>query len=143
MDSGYPNRKGYLAPYKNQRYHVPEFQNGGRPVGLKEVFNYHHSSLRNVIERTFGIWKMKWRILLKIPSYHEDKQKKIIVATMALHNFIRDSALVDNDFARAQKNEDYVDGDMSTNHSAHNVTIAMDDVDMIDLRDAIATALVA
>src|SRR6266498_3997646 len=26
VDSGYPNRVGYLAPYRNQRYHVPEFQ---------------------------------------------------------------------------------------------------------------------
>jgi hypothetical protein len=26
VDSGYPNSKGYLAPYKGQRYHVPEWQ---------------------------------------------------------------------------------------------------------------------
>jgi hypothetical protein len=24
MDSGYPNRKGYLAPYKAQKYHIAE-----------------------------------------------------------------------------------------------------------------------
>jgi hypothetical protein len=28
IDSGYPNRKGFLAHYKGQRYHVPEFQGG-------------------------------------------------------------------------------------------------------------------
>ncbi|WVZ58087.1 hypothetical protein U9M48_008395 [Paspalum notatum var. saurae] len=42
---------GFLAPYKGQRYHVPEWQNGRHPVGSKEMFNYTHSSLRNVIER--------------------------------------------------------------------------------------------
>jgi hypothetical protein len=26
VDSGYPNRTGYLAPFKEQRYHVPDFQ---------------------------------------------------------------------------------------------------------------------
>ena len=35
-------------------YHLPEFQGGQRPSGLKEVFNHAHSSLRNVIERSFG-----------------------------------------------------------------------------------------
>jgi hypothetical protein len=25
VESGYPNRKRYLAPYKGQRYHIPEF----------------------------------------------------------------------------------------------------------------------
>jgi hypothetical protein len=25
VDSGYPNRKGYLAPYKGTKYHLPEF----------------------------------------------------------------------------------------------------------------------
>ncbi|KAL6636963.1 hypothetical protein ACP70R_024535 [Stipagrostis hirtigluma subsp. patula] len=28
VDSGYPNKKGFLAPYKGQKYHVPDFQRG-------------------------------------------------------------------------------------------------------------------
>ncbi|WVZ69578.1 hypothetical protein U9M48_018346 [Paspalum notatum var. saurae] len=69
VDSGYPNRPGYLAPYKGTKYHLPEFRQGPGPSGKKEVFNYVHSSLRNVIERSFGVLKMKWRILKKLPSY--------------------------------------------------------------------------
>jgi hypothetical protein len=94
VDSGYPNRKGYLAPYKGQKYHISEWQ----PIGSKEVFNYAHSSLRNVIERLFGVLKMKWRVLLSLPSFSLTKQSKIIIACMTLHNFIRESALHNRDF---------------------------------------------
>jgi hypothetical protein len=136
VDSGYPNRKGYLAPYKGQRYHITEFQNAGQPIGLKELFNHAHSSLRNVIERSFGVLKMKWRILLKMPSYSMEKQSKIIIACMALHNFIRDSNLSDNDFDTLASDETYVDGDAGTTTS-----YVGDEEDMGDVRDAIAQAL--
>jgi hypothetical protein len=59
VDSGYPNRIGYLAPYKGTQYHLPKFHQGPMPRGRKENFNYAHSSLRNVIERSFGVLKMK------------------------------------------------------------------------------------
>jgi hypothetical protein len=59
VDSGYPNRQGYLAPYRGTKYHLPEFQQGPMPRGKKEVFNFAHSSLRNVIERSFGVLKNK------------------------------------------------------------------------------------
>ncbi|KAJ9553150.1 hypothetical protein OSB04_017195 [Centaurea solstitialis] len=62
VDDVYPNTKGYLAPYKdmNIRYHLPDFQRGHTtamraPRGPKEKFNYHHSSLLNNIEQTFGV----------------------------------------------------------------------------------------
>jgi hypothetical protein len=88
VDSGYPNRPGYLAPYKGTKCHLPEYQEGPKPQGKKEIFNFAYSSLRNVIERSFGVLKMKWRILLHMPSYAPHKQSQIIVACMALHNFI-------------------------------------------------------
>jgi hypothetical protein len=113
IDLGYPNQKGYLAPYKGHRYHIPEFQSGSQPIGLKEIFNHVHSSLQNVIERAFGVLKMKWRILLDVSGYPIEKQIIIIIiACMALHNFIRDSNLSDVDFDRCVSNEMYADGDM-------------------------------
>ncbi|CAN6380572.1 unnamed protein product [Urochloa humidicola] len=36
VDSGFPNRPGYLAPYKGTKYHLPEFRQGPRPRGKKE-----------------------------------------------------------------------------------------------------------
>ncbi|WVZ58991.1 hypothetical protein U9M48_009201, partial [Paspalum notatum var. saurae] len=101
-----PNLLGYLAPYKGTKYRpVPTRQD---QVGKKVVFNYVHSSLRNVIEHSFGVLKMKWRILKKLPSYPLAKQSKIILACMALHNFIRESALVDMDFEMCDRDENYV-----------------------------------
>ena len=100
VNSGYPNHPGYLAPYKETKYHLPKYRNGPEPQGKKEIFNYAHSSLRNVIERSFGVLKMKWRMLLQMPSYPPHKQSQIIVTCMALHNFIRTSGIVDRDFDR-------------------------------------------
>jgi len=136
VDSGYPNRKGFLAPYKGQRYHVSEWRHGHQPVGLKEVFNHAHSSLRNVIERSFGVLKMKWRILKNLSSYPVNKQSKIIVACMALHNFIRECDLEDPHFE-----EDVEDDSPHPTYDDDGGT--GDDVDMNAFRDAIATAMVS
>ena len=32
VDAGYPNKDGYLASYKGERYHVPDFQRGAPPT---------------------------------------------------------------------------------------------------------------
>jgi len=110
VDSGYPNRLGYLAPFKGSTYHIPEFRRrSGRPPQRKyEMFNYLHSSLRNVIERSFGVLKQKWRILKGISSFSTRTQKHIVLACMALHNFIRDSKLHDEEFDRCDADEDYL-----------------------------------
>jgi hypothetical protein len=137
VDSGYPNRKGYLAPYKGQKYHISEWQNARQPIGSKEVFNYAHSSLRNVIERLFGVLKMKWRVLLSLPSFSLTKQSKIIIACMTLHNFIRESALHDRDFDEV--------GPSSSSHDVplgESSSTTSDELDMSAFRDAIANALV-
>jgi hypothetical protein len=93
-------------------------------------------TLRNVIERSFGVLKMKWRILLNVPSYSMEKQTKIIIACMALHNFIRDSNLSDVHFDTLASDETYVDGDMGASTSD-----VVDHEDMGGVRDAIAQAL--
>lgn len=36
VDAGYPNRDEYLAPYKGQLYHVPEWRNDPPPNGSLE-----------------------------------------------------------------------------------------------------------
>ena len=42
-----------------------------------------------MIERTFGVWKNKWRIIRNMPSFSFHIQILIVFATMALHNFVR------------------------------------------------------
>jgi hypothetical protein len=80
---------GYLTPYKGEKYHLPDFRLAGRGNKIEERFNYVHSSLRSMIERTFGVWKNKWRILRQMASYDIEDQRNIVVATCVLHNFIR------------------------------------------------------
>jgi hypothetical protein len=104
------------------------------------MFNHLHSSLRNVIERSFGVLKMKWRILQHLPSYPMEKQIKIIIACMALHNFIRDSALDDELFPQCVANEDFVpDVDEATTSQPH--VNGEEESDMNILHDTIADGL--
>jgi hypothetical protein len=137
VDSGYPNREGFLAPYKGQRYHVSEWQHH-QPVGLNEVFNQAHSSLINVIEQSFRVLKMKWCILLYLPSYDVDKQAKIIVGCMGLHNFIREYNLDDSDFEL-----DVQDIGHGSQSSLAGEGTSGDEIDMGALCEAIAVAMVA
>ena len=77
-------------------------------MGKEETFNYAHSAMRNSIERNFGILKGKWRALKNLPRFKPRRQKKIIVACMALHNYIRDTKLRDKEFDRCDADENYM-----------------------------------
>jgi hypothetical protein len=55
VDAGYPNGIGYLAPYKGERYHLPEWHRAVEPKSPKERFNRIHAFVRNVIERSFVV----------------------------------------------------------------------------------------
>ncbi|KAH7528856.1 hypothetical protein FEM48_Zijuj05G0122200 [Ziziphus jujuba var. spinosa] len=65
----YPRMKGYLGPYKGERYHLPDFRCAGLPRGKKE-------------------------------------QVKIVIASMALHNFIRIHANKDQEFSLFDNDEE-------------------------------------
>ncbi|KAF2299799.1 hypothetical protein GH714_003484 [Hevea brasiliensis] len=112
VDAGYQQMEGYLAPYKGTRYHLPDFQRGGRPIGLKEIFNRWHSSLRCCIERTFGVWKARWKILRTISPYSFYVQRDIVVVSMALHNYIRRKALADPAFEQLDKSPNFIPPDI-------------------------------
>ena len=143
VDAGYPNRPGYLAPFKGTRYHVPDWRRGPAPSGEHEHFNHLHSSIRNAVERAFGVWKMKWRILLKMPSFPLDKQKMIVVA--CLHNFICENNTQDIDFARCDRDPDYVPTITARYrrylHAGDTSTPESDDRSMDRFRDDLARAI--
>ncbi|KAL4300390.1 hypothetical protein AHAS_Ahas17G0196100 [Arachis hypogaea] len=63
VDVGYPTFKGFLGPYRHIGYHIPQFRLAPNFRSNNEKFNYYHSSLRTVIERTFGVCKARWKIL--------------------------------------------------------------------------------
>jgi hypothetical protein len=69
-DAGYGCTEFVLAPYQGIRYHLKEQRLAGQtPENAKELFNLRHSSLRNVIERIFGVVKRKFKILGIIAEY--------------------------------------------------------------------------
>ncbi|KAK2648063.1 hypothetical protein Ddye_015552 [Dipteronia dyeriana] len=115
VDAGYANMKGYLAPYKGERYHLPVFRTSGQPIGSRETFNYVHSSLRSVIEHCFG---------------------NHVTASMDLHNFIRREAIADIEVESYNEDEDYVS---KGEESYMNLTI--DESEMGVVRDRIAREL--
>jgi hypothetical protein len=109
---------------------------------MQEKFNHLHSSLRNAIERAFGVLKMKWRILLSIPHFHDPlMQTKIITACMCLHNFIRDSKLFDDHFDRFERAPYVHEESASFIATAH--ASSSSDAFMGALRQSIAESLVA
>ncbi|KAL8503157.1 hypothetical protein ACS0TY_022049 [Phlomoides rotata] len=89
-DNRYPNGEGFLTPYKMVRYHLHEWGIGpSTPQNYKEYYNMHHSKARNVIERTFGLFKKRWAILRSPSFYPISVQNKIILPCAFIHNFIR------------------------------------------------------
>ena len=90
VDSGYPIGASFLPPHKATRYHAQEFRRSNRqPASGKELFNYRHSSLRMVIERSFGVLKARFRILSSMANYKESRQRLVVSACCEIHNFIR------------------------------------------------------
>ena len=64
--------------------------------------------MRNSAERSLGVLKEKFRMLKKVPSFKPRRQKKIIVACVSLHNYIRDTKLRDKEFDRCDADENYM-----------------------------------
>ena len=54
-----------------------------------------HSAARNVIERCFGLLKMRWAILRNCSFYGIETHTDIISACCLLHNLIRREMLFD------------------------------------------------
>ncbi|KAL4288076.1 hypothetical protein AHAS_Ahas19G0250000 [Arachis hypogaea] len=98
VDAGYPTPKGYIGPYKCERYHLADFRRSSRFTNHNKVFNYYHSSLRYTIERTFRVWKNRFAILRHMPKFKIETQVQIVCATMAIHNFIRRHSETDTEF---------------------------------------------
>ena len=93
-----------MALYKGIPYHLQDFRRrGGSLITRHEKFNHAHSSLRCVIERTFGVWKNKWRIIRNMPSFSFHIQILIVFATMALHSFVRLNDRDDRGFVNANR----------------------------------------
>lgn len=76
-DSGYGLEPWLLTPFANYVEGSPQ-----------EMFNTRHKSARNVIERTNGILKARFRCLSRhrVLNYHPSKSAYIIYSCVVLHN---------------------------------------------------------
>ncbi|XP_062099963.1 uncharacterized protein LOC133805828 [Humulus lupulus] len=111
------------------------------PKPPQEVFNQAHSSLRSVIERTFGVWKKRWKILRDMPSYPYQKQVKIVIASMTLHNYIRRHAKCDRHFEKIRDNPYYCVEDQTNIEDEDKTARASNLNEMDNTRDLIAASL--
>lgn len=95
-DSGYPLEPWLFTPYLNVQENTPQSR-----------YNEIHKSTRNVIERTNGICKARFRCLLKhrCLHYHPGRAAYIIYACTVLHNMCIDAGL-DFDDEIIDDNED-------------------------------------
>ncbi|XP_039134372.1 putative nuclease HARBI1 [Dioscorea cayenensis subsp. rotundata] len=89
VDAGFMLRSGLITPYRGERYHLKEYSRNP-PRNPRELFNLRHASLRNSIERAFGVVKKRFSIIGSStePHYGLETQKEIIFACCILHNYL-------------------------------------------------------
>ena len=83
------NRSHLLAPYSGMCYHLKEYS-ARPPENVKELFNLRYASLRNAIERAFGVLKKRFPIIASTiePSYYVDTKNEFILSCCILHNYL-------------------------------------------------------
>lgn len=109
------------------------------PQNAKKLFNLRHASLRNVIERVFGVIKKRFPMLVIAPMYPICVQIDIFLAIIVLHNFIRMSGKGDDEILLSYVHDqsDVSPEDLSDSSEGLNVP-AVDKAAAEQLRDAIA-----
>ena len=102
-DGGYGLSKYMLTPYRGVRYHLIEYAvNGIGPANYKELFNLRHSSLRDCVERLYGIKKNRFPVLKKMSPYDYEFQCNIIQSCFLIHNFVRLNQLYEDEFCNVE-----------------------------------------
>ena len=127
MDFGYPCILGFLPLYCIERYHLRDFRGGDRLEGTKELFNYRHSSLRNVIERCFGLLKARFSFLKMMSHYKPCRQGNVMRDSCTIHNFIRMATRNDHLFTQFNINNLTVEGEGRNNSSEPSHTVDLTD----------------
>lgn len=77
-DDAYPLRPDLMKPYPFRNM-VPE----------QRIFNYRLSRARRVVENAFGVLANRFRVFLTPIALVPEKVEKIIYASLALHNYLR------------------------------------------------------
>ncbi|CAG4934566.1 unnamed protein product [Colias eurytheme] len=74
--------------YENNSYLLTRLSNPRTPA--EQLYNQSHIRTRNVVERTFGVWKNRFPVLSKKIILHVSRVQAVIVACAVLHNIAID-----------------------------------------------------
>lgn len=118
LDAGFMLRKGLIMPYRSTRYHLKEFSSRNPPRTPQELFNHRHSSLRNAVERAFGVLKKRFPIIASgtEPTYGIKTQNMIIIACCILHNYLM---MVDPDEELVAEVDEEIDSQSVSQQHGH------------------------
>ena len=86
-DRAYALSAWCLTPFMNVRYHIAQFDHVA-PLNRQELFNFCHASLRNYVERGYGVVKKRYPLLNKMHSVSIDNQMRYIEACFMIHNWV-------------------------------------------------------
>ncbi|XP_052627804.1 uncharacterized protein LOC128134288 [Lactuca sativa] len=102
-DAAYTNTRGFMAPYRNTRYWLADFRRN-RALTKEERLNHAHAQLRNFIERAYGVLKARFPILKRMAPYPFPVQRDIVIACVAVHNFIKKYDIENDLFTSFEQN---------------------------------------
>ena len=106
-----------LTPYLGVWYHLKEYSQRG-PQKAHELFNYRHSSLRNVIERIFDFFfKKQFSIIASRTKLHYslNTTTNIVLACCIFYNFLRRVDI--NKCLLEEFDRDLMEEDINVSHS--------------------------
>ncbi|CAL1388264.1 unnamed protein product [Linum trigynum] len=121
-DGGLMLRGSLLTPYRHVRYHLKESSRDG-PKNAKELFNHRHASLRNSIDRAFGVVTKRFPIIGKmIPKKGKEvadgPTRENVVWTEEMDNELLDCLLTEQRKGNRQEGQ-------FTTHALTNVVYAL------------------
>ncbi|XP_049307360.1 putative nuclease HARBI1 [Bactrocera dorsalis] len=123
-DAGYALQPYLLTPFRDPSVATPQ-----------HTFNQRHSSARNIIERTIGVLKSRFRCLSRLLQYQPHKVVQMTNVCCALHNICK--------YYKVQELVEFASGDDENEHSI-NVEITNEttlDGEAAIMRDTIANLL--
>nr|XP_027065061.1 uncharacterized protein LOC113691071 [Coffea arabica] len=119
VDTAYTNMSGFMTPFRGARGTHQE-------RAARALFNRCHASLRNIIERTFGVLKKRFPIFKGLMhNYLMATQNNIVLTCCALHNFMCDHVPNDVYFV-----EEEADGALADNINPFNQMARAQQLDM-------------
>lgn len=103
VDAVYHNTNYLLCLYRGIRYQLQEQAIASqKPTNKEELFNFHHSSLQNMVKKIFSVTKRCFQILKTPVEFAIIVQIKIVLAIIGLQNFIQLQQTLGNIYDKAQ-----------------------------------------